>query len=282
MKATRSALVVGLFLLLSVAGLHAAAVTGSAREVGTNIVHPNGNVYDQVLLTGSAATVEADPGQVTRVSLIDLNDDIIQIELGGKGRLTIALDNASGPAAPAKYNQPGVEYMRGHASLTIAGCDATTNISVFSVGRCNAVNQSLFPAGVTYDGIADLARLTIVTDPSNPGGISTFGGIRMGNAQFYESRGTTGIVANNVNVQGPVIIGDVSALLDATPMLIFGVGSQFATLTVAGGDLFQQNGRAIVISGFQGFNMTGGATSDCGTLTVQPNRGTFVAATGTP
>lgn len=32
-----------------------------------NIRHPNGNVYDQVLLTGAAATVTADPGQVTRI-----------------------------------------------------------------------------------------------------------------------------------------------------------------------------------------------------------------------
>jgi hypothetical protein len=260
----------------------AAAVTGAAWEVGTNITHPNGNVYDQVLLTGVAATVEADQSQVTRVSFIDFNDDIVQVEFSGRGRLTISLDNATGPAAPAKYHQPDVHYMRGHATLTIAGSDATTHVSVFSVGRCTALNQALFPAGVTYDGLADIARLTIVSDPSNPGGLSTFGGIRVGNAQFYESRGTTGIVANNVNVQGPVIIGDVSALLDATPMLVFGVGSQFATLTVAGGDLFQQNGRAIVISGFQAFNMTSGATSDCGTLTVQPNRGTFVSAAGTP
>jgi hypothetical protein len=265
-----------------VLGARAAIVTGAATEVGTNIVHPNGNVYDQVLLTGVGATVQADPNQVVRVSFIDLNDDIVQVEFGGRGQLTLSLEHATGPAAPAKYNQPGVQYMRGHASITITVADATTNISVFSVGRCNAVNQALFPAGVTYDGLADIARLTITADPANPGGFSNFGGIRLGNAHLFHTTGNVGIVANNVNVQGPVIIGDLEALADAVPLLVFGAGSQFATLTVAGGDLFQPNGRAIATSGFFSFNMTAGATSDCGTLSVQPNRGTFVSASGTP
>lgn len=107
-----------------------------------DIRHPNGNTYDQVLMTGPACTVTADAGQVTRVSFIDLSDDIVQIEFSGPGSLTVRLDTASGPAVPLKYNQ-AVTYMKGHASFYLVGADATTNVSAFSVGQGNAV----IPAG---------------------------------------------------------------------------------------------------------------------------------------
>src|SRR5262249_7092298 len=71
---------------------------GAGSEVAANIAHPNGNIYDQVLLTGAAASITADNGQVTRISYIDLSDDIVQIEFGGAGTLSVVLDNASGPA----------------------------------------------------------------------------------------------------------------------------------------------------------------------------------------
>ena len=54
-----------------------AKVIGSGSEVGPNItLASNGLTYDQVLLQGAAATITADPGQITRISYIDLNDDI--------------------------------------------------------------------------------------------------------------------------------------------------------------------------------------------------------------
>ena len=38
-----------------------ATVTGSGTEVGPNISHSNGQIYDQVLMTGSSVVVTADP-----------------------------------------------------------------------------------------------------------------------------------------------------------------------------------------------------------------------------
>jgi len=259
-------------------GLNAAPIQGAAVEVGSNIVHPNGNVYDQVLLTGPSATVEADrqQQQVTRVSFIDLNDDIVQVEFSGKGSLTVSLENASGPAPAAKYNQPGVLYMRGHATLMINSPDATTNINCFSVGPATAVNPTLFPAGTIYDGVADIGLIQINGDPANPGGYSTFGGIRTGNAQFFNFNGRTGIYADHVLVQGPVIVGDLAAYDQATPYLLFDPGSQFATLNVAGGDMLQPNGRPIQMNGFHRLNFSAGTRSDGAPMPVQKNRGRFV------
>ncbi|MGH6996448.1 MAG: immunoglobulin domain-containing protein, partial [Stellaceae bacterium] len=52
-----------------------AKVVGDGSVVATNIRHPNGNLYDQVLLTGGGAAITADAGKVTRTSYIDDNDD---------------------------------------------------------------------------------------------------------------------------------------------------------------------------------------------------------------
>lgn len=250
-----------------------AAVSGGGTEVGTDIKHANGNVYDQVLMSGASVTVGADAGQVTRVSFLDVNGDIVQTEFSGKGTLTIALDSATfkDAAVPANYNQD-VKYVQGAAGFTIQGSDATTNFSVFSVGAGNAVNQDLFAGGKTggTNHIADVSYLRIVSDPANPGGFSNFGGIRAGNAIFAGSSGTVGVAAANVQVQGPVIIGDVDASATGVPTLNFGTSSQFSSLTVAGGDLAQTNGQNIVqtigtvvgtAAGFQSVNFTAGATS---------------------
>ena len=63
--------------------LLATILAGSGSEVGSNIVHSNGNTYDQILLTGPSVTVSADPGQVVRISYLDLGGDIVQTKFSG-------------------------------------------------------------------------------------------------------------------------------------------------------------------------------------------------------
>lgn len=249
-------------LLLAASSATAAVVTGSANEVAPNVRHPNGNTYDQVLLTGTAATVRSDPGQVTRVSWIDLNDDILQAEFGGAGALTITLAGSSGPAPAQRYVQPGVSYMKGHASLSIVDSDATTIINIFSVGTLTALDQSLFRRGEMYDGIADLQNLTIVASPVNPNG-SVFGAIRAGNVHFWGTSGTVGIAATKVHVQDVVNVGDLWAIDAANPVLTFGSFSQFGGLFIAGGNLSQPNGKPILATGYAyGVYMAEGRTSN--------------------
>lgn len=255
-----------------------AIVSGNATEVGPNITHPNGNVYDQVLMTGDHATIGSDAGQVVRISFLDINDDIVQVEFSGAGRLTLRITGGAAPAAAAtKYNQPGVLYVRGLASLTFTGSDSTTNVSVFTVGSVTANGGTASPVlrnDVTYDGIADLALLTILPDPSLPNG-TTFGGIRMANVAFSARSGDTGIYAPSVHVQDVVRISDIAAFDSAIPKLWFGSASQFGAVSVEGGDLAQPNGRAIQAHYTQNLSMTAGQTSSGVGLPAQPFRGTF-------
>ncbi len=232
-------------------------VTGAAVEIGTDIRHSNGNIYDQILMTGANATVTADPGQITRVSFVDLTDDIVQVEFSGVGALTITLDNLSGPAPAANYNQPSIAYMKGHARIAIAGADESTNVSVFSVGRITAVNQALFRDGVNYDGFADVHSINIASANGK------FGGVWAGNASFLGTGELTGVIAPNVTFVGPLIVNDVAASASARPRLAV---SAVADARVAGGDLTQPNGRNFGVSGIGTLHMTAGSDSHGRTL----------------
>jgi len=240
-----------------------ATVTGGGEEVGTDISF-QGNTYDQILMTGASVTVEADAGQVVRVSAVDINDDIVQFEFSGSGQFSVSLDDFEAAAAPVNYNQPGVEYVKGRASITIEGSDSSTNVSVSTVGSVTSPVFGALDNGATLDGVADIARITIVADPTQPGG-STFGGIRTANARYADDSGIVGITASGVNVQNVVITGDINASDTGVPTLLFGGLSQFGTLQVAGGDLAQDNGATIndlaALGGFQSVNFIDGTTS---------------------
>ncbi len=240
-------------------------VVGTGTEVGSNILHANGNTFDQVLLQGVAASFTADAGQVTRMSFVDLQDDIVQVEFSGAGTVSVVLENATGPAAPVNYNQPTVSYMRGHAGIVVTGANETTNLSVFSVGRGNAVNQALFRDDVTYDGLADISFIAIQSTNGK------FGGLRTANASYLSTKGLTGLYAPNVEFAGPVFVGDINASDHATPVLM--LGSNLGETRITGGNLEQANGRAVQVSGLTQLLFTAGSTSHNGSLTAKTNLG---------
>lgn len=240
-------------------------VTGAAQIVQTGVQHPNGNVYDQVLLTGEAATITAEPGRITRLSYVDLDEDIVQVEFSGSGSLTVVLADAAGPALPLNYHQD-VRYMKGHATIVVTDADANTHVSVFSVGKGNAVNQALFKSGVAYDGIADVAALAIQSSTGRAAGVY------LGNAHFFAAEGLAGVYAAGVAVSGPVRVGDLSAFDGALPALVFGSAPD---VMIAGGDLAQGNGRALEVRGFGVLRMAAGSTSGGIPLLEQPNRATL-------
>ncbi|HVS51127.1 MAG TPA: rhamnogalacturonan lyase [Opitutaceae bacterium] len=242
-------------------------LVGSGREVLADIPHANGNIYDQILLTGAAATVTADAHQVLRTSFLDLDGDIVQVELAGAGALTLVLDNSSGPTRPTLYRQD-VDYMQGHAGIVVTGADETTSLSVFSVGRANALDQSLFRDDVSSAGIADLAFIAI----SSPTG--KFGALRAGNASFFAAHGLTGVYAPGITFAGPVFVGNIDASDTAQPVLALGAADD---VRITGGDLQQANARAVELGGLTRLSFTAGMTSHGRLLPAQPNRARFVS-----
>lgn len=242
-----------------------AKVAGAATEVGSDIVHPNGRIYDQMLLTGAAASIRADPEQVTRVSFVDLDDDIVQVEFSGAGTLTLVLSAMSAAAPAVNYNQPSVSYVKGHASLFVAGADETTNVSVFTVGRLTAVNQGLIRPEVSYDGIADIGLIAVA-------GRESFGGIRAANAAFFAGAGLTGIYAPTLWFSGPIWIGELQAADAAWPTLSV---RSVSKVQIAGGETVQLNGRMVHVSGLASIRHEDGMTSAGELLPAQASRARF-------
>ncbi|ACB74085.1 immunoglobulin domain-containing protein [Opitutus terrae] len=240
-------------------------VIGTGEEIGANIRHSNGNVFDQVAVTGAAESITADfaANQITRTSFIDADNDIVQIEFSGPGTLSLVLDAPSGPALPVNYNQ-NFSYMKGHAGIVITGATEQTNLSVFTVGRATAVNQTLFKDGVNYDGFADIAFIAIQSSNGR------FGGVRTANATYFASKGLTGLYAPGVTFDGPVYLGDITAFDEATPVLV--IGSANGNTWITGGDLEQANGRPVQVSGLTQLQFQPGSDSHGNTLSARTNQ----------
>jgi hypothetical protein len=237
---------------------------GSGDIAGENIQHANGNVFDQILLTGESVQLQAKPNQITRVSFMDETEDIVQVEFSGNGSFTVTLDPATflAPAVPPRYNQ-AVDYVTGKPSVVIDGADANTFFSIFTVGRINAFNQALFPEGQVYDAQADVTLVEIVNSTG-------MGGIQLSNTTFSGSTGKTGIDARGVPIGVRLTIGDIDASGDAVPHLLFGSGSFTVPagnpgLRITGGDLLQTNGAAVVVA------ESGSTTTGFDTLITQNN-----------
>ncbi|HWA86999.1 MAG TPA: immunoglobulin domain-containing protein, partial [Opitutus sp.] len=259
---------IGVLLLTGPIG-KAASVTGSGTEILSDYPHSNGNVMDYVLMTGPSVTVAPDPGQVVRVKFIDPSDDIVIAEFAGKGSMTVTIDDGGPLAEAVKYNDPGVSYVKGLASIRVTDEDATTNLSIFSLARATVEDPTgaynvLLPVSATndpanngnllfqghestvYDGYADIAQVTIVSDPISGTG-SNFGGLRTADAHYSASSGVTGVLATNVHFTGPVYLGNISASGTAVPAIRLGTAS---IVGIVGGSLLQPNGAAVQVSGF--------------------------------
>ena len=237
---------------------------GTGDIAGENIQHPNGNVFDQILLTGESIQLQARPGQITRVSFMDETEDIVQVEFSGAGTFTVTLDPATflPPAIPPRYNQ-AVEYVTGNPSVVIDGADANTFFSIFTVGSINAVNQALFPEGQVYDAQADVTLVEVVNSTG-------MGGMQLSNTVFSGSIGKTGVDARGVPIAVRLTVGDINADGDAVPHLLFGSGSFTIAagnpgLRITGGDLVQTNAAAIVVA------ESGSTTTGFDTLITQNN-----------
>jgi len=266
-------------------------VVGAGSEIAAQVKHPNGNIFDQVLASGTAFSFTADAGEATRCSFIDLLDNIVQIEFSGAGTVSVVLAGSSPPAAPVNYNQPAVAYMKGHAGIVVSGANETTNMSIFTVGRATAFDptggynilqgpsatnvpanngSSLFVghANTSYDGFANIAFVAIASTNGK------FGGLRTSNATYWADQGITGVYAPGVEFTGPVFVGDINAKTNATPYLQ--IGQADVEVRITGGDLLQDNSRPIQVTGFTQLKFAAGSDSNGNILSPKTNRGVLM------
>lgn len=88
---------------------------------------------DDYLLTGTAGTISAVPGQVARLAFFAAGGQVVQVEISGAGSLTVVLDHA----ADNKAGQPEATISR----ATVVLCDFDTNTR-FTISSAEAVGEN--------------------------------------------------------------------------------------------------------------------------------------------
>src|SRR5690606_24508594 len=147
----------------------------------------------------------------------------------------------------------------------IEGSDQTTNFSVHSLGTANVHNGAanpIFDDGKLDGGnnMANVARVVIEAADSAIG--SKFGGLRAGNAVFSDDAGAVGLVAPDIQFEGPIIIGDIESSDLGVPVIQIGQFSANKTVTIAGGDLDQPGATAVANTNVQKLISSSGSTSN--------------------
>jgi hypothetical protein len=227
---------------------------GSANFVD-NETEFQGNVYNGFELVSSLATFKADPGEITRISFLDPDGDLVFAEFSSDSAetsLTISLSNFS-PEVASPYMQPGTTYAQGLASFTIENSTLLTYFSVFSLGTdVNRVDPALFQAddlsfvdpanNIAADGMADVQNVIVVPIT---GRASHIGGINAANANFISGVGVVGIAAddilfgdfNDATGAGGLLIGNITPSGTAQAWVRISPFSVLDEIQINGGDL---------------------------------------------
>ena len=77
-------------------------------------------------------------GEITRVSFLDPGGDLVFADFSSDDPATevvITLEDYSGSLEDTPYDQPGTQYARGLATVTVVNPTETTWLSIFSVGN---------------------------------------------------------------------------------------------------------------------------------------------------
>ena len=201
-----------------------------------------GNTYNGFEQTSEVASYQATSGELTRVSFLDPDRDLVFVEFGGAGTMNIQFEGFMADV-DSPYDQPGTTYSQGLATITITGSDQTTFVSVFSLGNDPArvdvalVNDDTF---ATADGRADIRAIVIEGTDAQ---VDFIGGINAANADLTDNGGTgsVGIFSAEVRIDNYLFIGEVSATggggrIDLDPFSL--LTSEIPTLESDGSVLF--------------------------------------------
>ena len=217
---------------------------GSARLVndGTEF---QGNTYNGFEMVGSSAMFSSVAGEITRLSFLDPDGDLVFAEFGSEDpatTLTIELGDAE-LERDSPYDQPTVKYAQGLASFAIENSTAITFFSVFTTGNDSArvdltlINEDTFSGSA--DGIADISGIVIAVPE---GETREIGGINAANTNFEGDDAAIGIFADRVVFRQFLFVGDITPSGTSAPAIRIDPDSSLTAILINGGDLAEATG----------------------------------------
>ena len=222
------------------------------------------NTYNGFEQSSVVASYAATPGELTRVSFLDLDGDVVFAEFGGNGKLTISFEQYES-AQPSPYLQSTTWYSQGLATLSISGGDQSTFLSVFSLGNDPLrVDEAIIdgdsddPDNASFEGANFMADIRAVEVLGAEDQVNFFGGLGLANTNFTGTGSPgdklTGVNAPNVRILQYLRIGDVNTEGAAMPIISIHPSSLLndddGAVEIAGGDLNVEEDNKIDTGGF--------------------------------
>ena len=219
---------------------------GELKDPGTMFM---GHTYNGFELRGSTVTLSATAGEVTRLSFLDINGDVIFVDFSSDSsdtEVVVTLEDYMDPLSESPYNQPDSRYAMGLATVTVVNPTEMTWLKVTSIGNDETLVDPMIvmpDSFATANGWAEIRKIVIE-------GMGSIGAIHAANVSFRAMDGVVGIDAPDTVVVRALSIGDLTLVEGGTAKPYLKVsgdslavgGMVIEEIRIHGGDLAQSTG----------------------------------------
>ena len=240
-----------------------AAGMGEQKNEGTMFMD---HTYNGFELRGSTVTLRSVAGEVTRLSFLDINGDVVFVDFSSDSsdtEVSVTLEDYMDPLDGSPYSQPDSWYAMGLATVHVVNPTAMTWLKVTSIGNDPMLVDPMIVMEDSFmDGPNGWAEIRAI-DVHHDAGMGSIGAINAANVSFVAMDGVIGIDAMDTVVMMALSIGDLTIPEMGTAMAYLRIsGDSLAMgdmvieeILIAGGDLAQSTGDNQVDTGGEIFKI---------------------------
>jgi hypothetical protein len=224
------------------------------------------HTYNGFELRGSTVTLRSVAGEVTRLSFLDINGDVVFVDFSSDSsdtEVSVTLEDYMDPLDGSPYNQPDSWYAMGLATVHVVNPTEMTWLKVTSIGNDETLVDPMIVMEDSFmDGPNGWAEIRAI-DVHHDAGMGSIGMIDAANVSFRAMDGVIGIDAMDTVVMMALSIGDLTIPEMGTAMAYLRIsGDSLAMgdmvieeILIAGGDLAQSTGDNQVDTGGEIFKI---------------------------
>ena len=166
-----------------------AAGMGEQKDDGTMFMDYTYNGFE---LRGSTVTLRSVAGEVTRLSFLDINGDVVFVDFSSDSsdtEVSVTLEDYMDPLDGSPYNQPDSWYAMGLATVHVVNPTAMTWLKVTSIGNDPMLVDPMIVMEDSFmDGPNGWAEIRAI-DVHHDAGMGSIGAIHAANVSFAQWTG---------------------------------------------------------------------------------------------